>query len=50
MSIVTILLVPFYVLIIGLAFLIHSMIRKQTKPKQSFWKPFQITSDVTSPY
>ncbi|QQS44405.1 hypothetical protein IPM65_02290 [Candidatus Roizmanbacteria bacterium] len=50
MSIVTIILVPFYFLIIGAAFLIHIATRKKRISDQSFWEPFQITSDFTSPY
>ena len=50
MAIVTLLLIPFYFLIIGIAYMIHKLVAKKNRSDGTFWKSFQITNDFTSPY
>lgn len=50
MTVVSILLIPFYICIIGIAYTLHKLTQKERRSKNTFWKSFTITSDFSSPY
>lgn len=50
MAVVTIVLIPFYICIIGIAYILHKLTQKKSVSKNTCWESFTITSDFSSPY